>query len=63
MELRFFAYKKREMPDGPWQKIETVVESEATLVNQPKAKTLEYRVSAVNKAGNGAYSNVVDVVV
>lgn len=59
----FYTVEKRELPDGPWQPAATVVESEATLVNQPKGKLLEYRVFAVNKAGNGAYSNVVDAVV
>jgi len=59
----FYTVERRELPDGPWQQAATVVESEATLVNQPKGKTLEYRVFAVNKVGNGATSNVVDAVV
>jgi len=59
----YYSVEVRELPDGDWKPIGPAVESEITLTNQPTAKTLEYRVSAVNKAGNGEYSNVVDVVV
>jgi hypothetical protein len=38
------------------------VESEATLNNQERAKDWEYRVIAVNKAGEGVPSNTVAVV-
>jgi len=36
--------------------------TEATLVEQPKGKELEYRVIAVNKADEGQPSNTVMVV-
>ena len=36
--------------------------TEATLVDQPEKTELEYRVIAVNKAGEGAASNTVMVV-
>jgi len=36
--------------------------TEATLVEQPKGKELEYRSIDVNKAGEGAASNTVMVV-
>jgi hypothetical protein len=36
--------------------------TEATLVEQPKGKELEYRIIAVNKAGEGQVSNTVMVV-
>ncbi len=58
------AYKvmRRERPAGPWEEVATAVISEATLVEQPKGKELEYRVIAVNKAGDGEPSNTAMVV-
>lgn len=58
------AYKvmRRERPDGPWAEVATAVISEATLVEQPTRKELEYRIIAVNKAGDGEPSNTAMVV-
>jgi len=58
------AYKvmRRERPEGPWQEVATAVISEATLVEQPRGKELEYRIIAVNKAGDGEPSNTAMVV-
>ncbi|MDD5034213.1 MAG: fibronectin type III domain-containing protein [Methylococcaceae bacterium] len=56
-----YEVQRRELPDGPWTHAATAVESEATLTDQPRGKSLEYRVLAVNKAGHGAESNVVAV--
>ena len=58
------AYKieRREMPDGAWQEIKTVFESEATVTGQERGKQWEYRVIAANKAGDGAVSNTVAAV-
>lgn len=58
------AYKvmRRERPAGPWEEVATAVISEATLVEQPKTKELEYRIIAVNKAGDGEPSNTAMVV-
>ncbi len=55
------AYKvmRRERPEGPWQDVATAVVSEATLVEQPTGKELEYRIVATNKAGDGEPSNTV----
>jgi len=55
------AYKvmRRERPDGPWAEVGTAVISEATLVEQPTGKELEYRIIAINKAGEGEPSNTV----
>jgi hypothetical protein len=53
------AYKvtRRERPAGAWEDVATAVITEATLVEQPKGKELEYRIIAINKAGEGEPSN------
>ncbi len=58
------AYKvtRRERPAGAWEDIATAVITEATLVEQPKGKELEYRIIAINKAGDGEPSNTEMVV-
>jgi len=58
------AYKvmRRERPAGPWEDVANAVITEATLVDQPRAKELEYRIIAVNKAGDGSPSNTAMVV-
>ena len=58
------AYKvqRRQRPEGVWQDVATAIETELTLVDQPKGKELEYRIIAINKAGEGSPSNTVMVV-
>jgi len=53
---------RRERPAGPWEDVATAVITEATLVEQPRGKELEYRIIAVNKAGEGEPSNTEMVV-
>lgn len=55
------AYKiqRRERPSGAWSDVGMAIESEITLSNQERAKEWEYRVLAVNKAGEGEPSNTV----
>jgi len=55
------AYKiqRRLRPDGPWSDAGMAIESEITLTNQERVKEWEYRVLAVNKAGEGEPSNTV----
>ena len=48
--------------DDRWREVATAVITEATLVDQPKTTELEYRVIAVNKAGDGEPSNTVEAV-
>ena len=58
---RVSAYKiqRRNRPEGGWQEAGTAIETESTLVGQPKGVELEYRVIAINKAGEGSPSNTV----
>ena len=42
--------------------VATAIETESTLVDQPKDKELEYRIIAINKSGVGSPSNTVMVV-
>jgi len=57
-----YTIQRRERPAGAWQSIATAILTEATLVEQPRGAELEYRVVAVNKAGEGLPSNTVEVV-
>ncbi len=55
------AYKieRRQRPSGPWTAVRMPIDSEITLSNQERGKEWEYRVIAVNKAGEGQPSNTV----
>ncbi len=53
---------RRERPAGPWLDAGTAVVTEASLADQPRGKEFEYRIIAVNKAGEGEPSNTVLVV-
>jgi len=55
------AYKvqRRERPSGAWAEAATAVITETTLVEQARGPELEYRIIAVNKAGDGEPSNTV----
>jgi len=55
------AYKvQRRLRDGgSWENMATAILTEATLVEQPEKQELEYRIIAINKAGEGKPSNTV----
>lgn len=53
---------RRERPAGPWTDVATAIETEITLVDQPRSTEFEYRIIAINKAGEGEASNTVIVV-
>jgi len=56
------AYKVQRRSGESWADVATAIITEATLVDQPEKTQLEYRVIAVNKAGEGQASNTVAVV-
>ena len=51
--------ERRKRLSGPWADVGMAIESEITLSNQERGKEWEYRVIAVNKAGEGTPSNTV----
>ena len=55
------AYKpqRRERPEGLWSDVSMAIESEIPLTDQPRTTKWEYRVVAINKAGEGVPSNTV----
>nr|VFK79866.1 MAG: Fibronectin type III domain-containing protein [Candidatus Kentron sp. SD] len=58
-----YRVQRRESAQGaPWSSAEMAMETEITLSGQERGKELEYRVLAVNKAGEGEPSNTVTVV-
>lgn len=60
--VAFYKIQRRERPAGAWEDAASAIPSEYTLINQPKAKELEYRVISVNRAGESTPSNSVMVV-
>ena len=59
---RAYKVQRRLRDGGNWQDVATAIVTEATLVEQPQKQELEYRIIAVNKAGEGEPSNTVMVV-
>jgi hypothetical protein len=58
----FYRIERRKLPGGTWETAGMAVASEATLANQERGKEWEYRVIAVNKAGESGPSNAVAAV-
>ena len=54
-----YKIERRERPEGAWSIAGMAMESEITQHNQERGKEWEYRVLAVNKAGEGMPSNTV----
>jgi hypothetical protein len=53
---------RRERPEGPWQDVATAVETQVSLIDQPRGTEYEYRVVAADKADAAAPGNTVIVV-
>ena len=58
-----YKIEHHQRPAGDWTLISVAPESEATLNNQERGKDWECRIIAVNKAGEGAPSNIAAAVV
>jgi len=48
--------------NGQWQHIATALDNEISLTEEPTGIHLEYRVNAINKAGQSEASNTIAVV-
>lgn len=57
-----YRVERRERPAGAWETCFATNRTDAVLVNQPKAKELEYRVVAYNSNGDSPPSNSVAAV-
>ena len=65
--MRTYIIERRQQPEGggefgKWQQAGIALESEATIMNQPRGVQLEYRVKAINTGGESTPSNTVAVV-
>lgn len=58
-----YRIERRERSGGAWSLVSVSFKRETTLTDQERGKDWEYRVSALNKAGQGAPSNTVAAVV
>jgi len=65
--VRTYVIERREQPAGggefgSWAQVGIALETESTLMDQPRGPQLEYRVKAVNAGGESVPSNTVAVV-
>ncbi len=64
--VRTYIIERREFAigqtAGEWQQAAVALETKALLKDQPRAVQLEYRIKAINKAGQSAPSNTIAVV-
>jgi len=65
--VRTYIIERRQQPEGggefgDWQQAGIALESETTLMNQPRGIQLEYHVKAINTGGESLPSNTVAVV-
>ena len=58
-QVAAYSVQRRERPAGEWSDVATAMESEITLNRQTRFKEFEFRVLAMNKAGEGESSNSV----
>ena len=65
--VRTYVIERRDQPEGGgefgnWSQAGIALESETTIMNQPRGPQLEYRVKAINTGGESPPSNTVAVV-
>ncbi len=53
---------QRRQAVGPWETVQVVTDLSCRLENQPRGVQLEFQVFAINKAGSGITSGVVEAV-
>ncbi len=58
-QVASYRIERRERPEGPWTIAGMALETETTLHDQTRGVEWEFRVIAVNKAGDGEASNTV----
>ncbi len=65
-QVRTYIIERREQPEGDefgnWRQVSIAIESESTIMNQPRGVQLEYRIKAINIGGESPPSNTVAVV-
>nr|VFJ65630.1 MAG: Fibronectin type III domain-containing protein [Candidatus Kentron sp. FM] len=61
-KVAHYCIECREKSEDDWLLVKTALSTEITLEDQERGKALEYRVVAVNKAGEGQGSNTVAAV-
>lgn len=61
-KVQAYKVQRRERPSGAWLDVATALEPALTLADQARGIEWEYRVVAINKAGESAPSNSVQVV-
>jgi hypothetical protein len=64
---RTYVIERREQPEGGgefgnWQQVGIAIETEASLMNQPRGIGLEYRIKAINTGGESVPSNTIAIV-
>jgi hypothetical protein len=64
--VRTYVIERRDQPEGgefsEWAQVGIALESETTLMSQPRGLQLEYRVKAINTGGESTPSNTAAVV-
>ncbi len=65
--VRSYIVQRRDQPagggePGPWKQIATALESEITVVDQPRGVQMEYQIIAINTGGQSMPSNIAAVV-
>ncbi len=65
--VRTYVIERRDQPEGggefgEWRQAGIALESETTLMNQPRGVQLEYRIKAINTGGESPPSNTAAVV-
>lgn len=58
-KVQAYCVQRRERPEGAWQNVATALDTAVMLMDQPRGKAWEYRVTAINKAGESMASNSV----